>query len=468
MDFTSNLIKTIADTRYEDIPTEAVTAAKRIVLDTLGAALAGTTAPICKMVLNQVREWGGRRQSTVIGYGYKVPSPNAALANSMLARTREIDDIYERNPTHSSGIIVPASLATAEQKGRVNGREFITAIVLGIDLHCRISHASKTSPARRKWDASAAGGAIGSAVAAARILGLDKERLQNSVAIAYSQAGGSDQGVTQGLEAMTWALQHALASKAGVVSALLAQRGFSGANDPLTRYLHVFESDEYDPSMLIAEYGKKFEVVDISVKPYPCSRTHHGSIHAALTIVKECDIKPEEIEEVSVLVNEMTYRTSCEPLEIKQNPERGYDAQFSLPYSVANAIVRRRALLEDYTDEALQDSLVLEIAKKVKPKINPDIKTAVGRPAVVMEIKTRDGKIHVKREEYVFGHPKNPLSIQERQEKFSYCASRSLKPLPERTIAELLQVVDKLEDLSDITEIIKLVSASSSGSGKKL
>ena len=195
-----------------------------------------------------------------------------------------------------------------------------------------------------------------------------------------------------------------------------------------------------------------------SVKPYPCSRTHQGAVHAALSIVGESGIKPEEIEESNILVNEMTYRTSCEPLEVKQNPERGYDARFSLPYSVANAVVRRRASLEDYTDEALQDPLALEITRKVKPKMNPNIKTAVGRPAVVMEIKTRDGKKYARREEYVFGNPKNPLSIQEQQEKFRYGVSRSLKPLPERTVEEFLQLVDKLEDISDVAEIIKLLS----------
>lgn len=459
MDLTSSLVKTMANTHYEDLPAEAVTTTKRIVLDTLGAVLAGTTSPISKGIVDQIREWGGRRQSTVISYGYKVPSPNAALANSMLARVREIDDIYERVPTHSSGIIVPASLAMAEQRGEVNGKDFITAIALGIDLHCRIAHATKTSPARRIWDSSAAGGVIGSAVAAAKILGVDEERLANAIAIAYSQAGGSDQGMTQGLLPVTWGLQHALAAKAGIVSALLARRGLAGADDPLTRYFHVFENDEYDPSVLTAEFGRRFEVVDISVKPYPCSRTHHGSIHAALTIVNECGIKPEEIEEVSVLVNEMIYRASCAPLEAKQNPERGYDAQFSLPYSVANAIVRGRAFLEDYTDKALENPLVLAIARKVKPEINPDIKTAVGRPAVVMEIRTRDGKRHAGREEYVFGHPKNPLSTQEQQEKFRYCASRSLRPLPERNIEGFLQLVDKLEDASDVTQMVKLLSA---------
>ncbi len=459
MDLSDTLIKTIAGIRFEDIPAQAVDATKRIVLDTLGATLAGTSSPLAKIILDQVKEWGGSRESTVIVYGDKVPSPNAALANSCFARVREIDDIYERAPTHASGVIVPTSFAVAELRGKVNGKELITALTLGTDLSCRMARSCKASPARRVWDLTAAMTTFGAAIVAARILGLDEKTMSSAVAIAYSQVGGSDQGITEGREVPTWFLQHALAGKAGIVSALFAQKGFVGANDPIGRYYRTYENDEYDPAALTNEFGERFEGVDISIKPYPCSRTHHGSIRAALSLVSENDIEPRDISEISVLVNEMTYKASCEPLEIKQNPLTGFDAQFSLPYSVATAVVRKRALFDDYTDEAIKDSLVLEIVRKVKPMINPECKSAVGRPAVVMEIKTKDGKTYSKREDYVFGNPRNPMSVEEQHEKFRYCAGYAAKPLPKRNIEEAIELVSKLEDADDVSRVVKLLTA---------
>ncbi|MBI2917672.1 MAG: MmgE/PrpD family protein [Chloroflexi bacterium] len=458
MEPTESLLKNIGDASYEHLSAEAVAATKRIVLDTLGAIVAGTTVPWCKTLADQVKDWAGKQESAVMVLGPKVPAPNAAFANASIARARELDDVDDRLGLHASAVIVPTAFAMAEKRGRVSGKEFITGITLGIDLACRMGLASRAAQARRLWNLTAAYQTFGATVTASRLLGLDGPGMADAMAIAYSQLAASEQGSSEGAFVVTGMLQQGVAAKAAVSSALLAQKGITGLKDVIARYYKSYEQGEYDPQALVADFGQKYQGIYLGVKPYACCRTAQAAVHGTLDIIAESGIRPEDVDEVTVLVNEATFDATCKPLEAKRNPRTSMDAQFSLPYCVASALVRRKSLIEDFTDEAIADVKVLELAQRVTPALNPEVKGRFGRPPAVVQLKSRDGKVYSRREEYIKGSLRNPLTEEELLAKFRYCTTYAAKPLPQRNVEEVIGLVKDLERLDDVTRLVGLLT----------
>ena len=274
MDVILPLIRNFRAIRFEDIPGEAVEAAKKNLLDTLGAALAGSSAPGCQEVIALVREWGGNREASVINHGDMLPLPNAVFSNAVMARALDLDDLHEKGTLHSSATIVPVALGVAEYGKNVSGKDLIAAIVLGNDLTCRMALAPRISPAVTGISYSYTHGIFGGAAVAGRLLGLDETQMLNAMGIAYSQGVGNRQANVDG--ALTVRVQQGLTAKAGVVSALLAKKGITGAQNVLQGkygYYTVFERNDYSPDVLTDNLGRHFEGRNISFKLYSCCKT---------------------------------------------------------------------------------------------------------------------------------------------------------------------------------------------------
>src|SRR5688572_13887048 len=191
------LVAWIAATRYEDLPAEAINASKTYLLNTAAAMLAGSSAPGAPEVVAQVREWGGRPESTVVVHGFKAPAPLAALANGVMAHAMDFDDTQVGTGLHANVSIVPALIAAAETAPTVSGRDVLLAHVLGLELACRMTLAA-TNRASHPWLTTTLFGVFGAAAAAGKILGLDEARLRHAVGIVYSSAGGNRQGLLDG------------------------------------------------------------------------------------------------------------------------------------------------------------------------------------------------------------------------------------------------------------------------------
>lgn len=260
----------IVNTRSEDIPSEAVDNTKRDILDTVGCALAGSSAPGTMEMLGLMNEWGGTQEATVLVYGDKMPSLNAALVNGCMAHARDFDDTYDLGLVHAGVSTVPAAFAIAERRGKVSGKELVTACALGQDMLLRMV-ASVT-----EWNdfhATAIHGVFGATAAAGRLLGLDEEMMVSAFGIAYAQASGNVQAIHDGV--LTKRLQAGHAARSGVLSALLAQRGFTGARESLegqAGFFKVFYGGNYNREELFADLGKRFEGSRLGFKPYPSAR----------------------------------------------------------------------------------------------------------------------------------------------------------------------------------------------------
>jgi 2-methylcitrate dehydratase PrpD len=322
----------------------------------------------------------------------------------------------------------------AEKIGKVNGKHFITAIALGADLISRMRLAPKLKSSSTGWSANTYA-PFGTATVAAKILGLDEQRLWNAMGLAFSQAAGSLQSIVDGSLAVR--LDHGLGARAGAVSVLLAQMGLTGSRNILEgRYgfYPLYFHNDYDASRLTKDLGKRFEGTYVSVKPFPSCKLNHAPIEAVLSIVAQHAIEPKDINQIVVGVNQYAYNLCCVPRESKIVPQTIVDAQFSIPYTVAVAVVKRDLFIHDFTLDAIKDTSVLRIANKVIPMVDPELdKMGLTVAPATVEIRTVGNDKYSKRIDYVKGHPKNPMTFQDCANKLRRCASFSALPLEKTT-----------------------------------
>ena len=365
MDAIYALANYIVSTRYDDIPQNVIGIAKKFIIDSIGVGMAGSSAPGNAEIMDLIKEWGGKRESSIWVYGTKVPTPLAAFANSILIHSNDYDDTHDRTATHANVTALPAALSIAENMGS-NGKELIAAVILGVDLTCRLALASNLF---HGWHNTATVGVFGATAAAGKILGLNQEQMVNALGIAYSQAAGNRQGRQDG--AMTKRLQPAFSTKAGVTSALLAQRGVTGAKNVIQgewgffRLYHdpsrKFEPDQW-AKVLKEGLGERFEVVNLGTKPYPCVRCSHASIDGALDLANRQNIRGEEIEEVTIYTNRRVIDTAGGPFKIRTDPL--VDAQFSIPYTVAAALTRKKINLDTFEEKTIRDREIGKLGRQ--------------------------------------------------------------------------------------------------------
>jgi 2-methylcitrate dehydratase PrpD len=429
---------------------------KKDILDVLGVATAGSAALGVAEVAGLFKEWGGKKESTVIGFGCMLPSASAALVNGMMSHALDYDDGHDKSMVHAAASVVSAAFAVAQRKGGVNGKEFITAVALGVDLMSRMAMGAKTNLRVSGWVYSSIFGYFGAAAAAGKILGLDKEKMVNALGITYSQTAGSFQSIADAV--LTKRAQLGFAARAGAFSALLAERGITGPSNCIEGEYGIYNNyikGEYDPNVVIADLGKRFEIEGMGFKAYPSCGYTHGPIFSTLTLMKENGIKPDDVLEINI----STGRNAAdlfEPSERKRRPPVVPDAQFSIPYTVGVAVIKGNVGIGDFTPEAIKDERVLAVAQKVNPIILPELTKREVDPSIV-EIKTKDGRRFSMRMDNRKGTPENPMSPEEFADKFRDCLAHGRKRISKQKTEKVMQLLMNLEDVEDVGVVIRML-----------
>lgn len=457
MDVIYTLAGNIIDTNYENLPSEVVKATKRLFMDGLGVGLAGSVEAGVSELIDIVRDWDGKRESTVWVYGDRLPCVSAAQANATMVHALDYDDTHDVAILHASSVAVPTALAIAEKVGGVDGKRLITAVALAVDLAARLCLANKVSVFDRGWQYSAIHGNFSAAAITGKLLGLDKETLVSAFGLAYHQAGGNLQCIHDGTLAKR--AGPGFAARDGIMAALMAQKGITGARNVLQGrdgLFNVYHRGDYNPEALTANLGEKFEVVNLSFKPYPCCRNTNPPIDATLALVGEYNIKAEDVDSVTIYVSKGAMKLLGEPLNTKQNPSTTVDAQFSIPWAVASAIVKGKVGIAEFTPQAIKDKTVLALSNKVTPKLDESL-NRMGVSPTIVEIKTKDGKVYSKCVDTPYGSPENPMSMDAMAAKLWDCASYAAKPLSQKNVEKLIQLVSQLEAVSDVEEVVRLL-----------
>jgi 2-methylcitrate dehydratase PrpD len=283
----------------------------------------------------------------------------------------------------------------------------------------------------------------------------------NAFGIVYSSVAGNHQ-VTRDASLMK-RLQPGLAAQAAVVAVQLAQRGIRGAQgvfEGADGFFHVYLQDRVDAAIVRRDLGSRFELLNLSYKPYPCCRDTHTAIDAALALRAQAPRPASDIESIRVGVTGPGYQMVCVPEAVRLAPSTIVEAQFSIPYTVAAAWIDGPLGMRHFTDEGLQRADVLALAAKVKPYVDEEIDRVWSRfvPPAKVTVTFRDGQTVETQVDYPKGHPKNMMTAAEFSAKTMDCATYVAVPLAPDTGGRLIETVGRLETLADIAELMRVMT----------
>jgi len=444
------LLAWVAAAHYEDLPQPAIDASKTYLLNTAAAMLAGSSAPGAPEVVRQVRDWGGKPESTVAVHGFKVPAPLAAFANGVMAHAMDFDDTQVGTGFHPNVSIVPALLAVSEIVAPASGRDLLLAHVLALEVSCRMTLAA-TNRSRHPWLTTTLFGVFGATLAAGKLLGFNESLLRHATGIVYSSAGGNRQGLLDGT--LIQRVQPGFCAQAAVAAVALARQGVTGAHDVFEGRYGLYPSyygSDYEPDTLTRALGSDFHMLDLALKPYPCCSYSQEPIDAALELVREHRFGADDLLQVVVWVASPHAAGLVDrPYEPRSCPQ--VDAQFSMQYVIAAALRRRALGVADFQDEALHDPAVLALSRRVRVEIDPQREGSV-------ELLLNDGRVLSRRVLLAPGHPRRPFDRRQMSDKLRECGAHAVVPRTEAQLAALEQGILELEQRARAADLAALLA----------
>lgn len=411
----NNLATFISSLTWGDIPSKVKEAAIMQTLDTVSVAVgAQDDKQLTSMQEMYTKLITGENSATIWGKGTRVPPNMAALLNGMAGHVLELDDVHTASKTHIGTVVVSAAWAMAEHVG-ASGKAMLLAIICGTEAMSRIGMALDVKSHRlRGWHVTSTAGTFGAATACAKLLGLNAHETISALGLAGTQSFG----VWAFLEdsASNKVLHPGRAAQLGLESALLAQAGMTGPE-------HILEagdggllramSDAGDISFVDRALGERWETLCRDNKPYPCCRSIHCCIDAALFLKTEFKIHPEQITFIAIDTYEVGY-LQCGASEGSIRPQKPIDAKFSTPYCVASALLGGEVTLRDFLPEAISNKTVLGLAEKVKVNVDKYFSDAYpSHWGCRVTIILADGTRHSHMVTDASGSMENPLSTEQ-------------------------------------------------------
>jgi 2-methylcitrate dehydratase len=451
---TAKMSRWAAGLQYRDLSQEAVYQAKRFLLDSIGCALGGYQQHDVKIALEVLGEIAGRGPATLIGTGDRVDPVSAALANALMIRCMDYNDIYwKQDPSHPSDIF-PAALACCERM-ESGGEELIVGLVLGYEFEMRFCEAAFPGIRERGWH-HATLTAFVSPVVAGRALHLSWDQIQQAIGISASHHCTLG-AVTAGKLTMMKNTVDPMATQSGVFAALLAEKGYSGPEhvvDGKEGLGHVF-GPEWKLHLLTDGLGESWRITQCGMKAFPTEALTHTPISAVLDLVKKNDLHPDQVEKIQI-------RSLARAADILSDPSK-YDphtretADHSLPYVIAAALVERQVTPAQFTAKKILDPVIRAQLRKVEVVADPEIeKVFPALQRVVVNITASDGRLFSKQLDFPKGDPRNPLTDQEVEEKFAALADGVLSTGAQR---KLKDAIWNLENADSVTKVMALMRA---------
>ncbi|MEN6414192.1 MAG: MmgE/PrpD family protein [Veillonellales bacterium] len=442
MEYTKKLVEFVLDTEYKQLPTEAISLAKRHFLDCVGAALAEVAEPRSNIVQRYLDHIGAKGSCRLLGSGRKTTIDNAAFANGILAHSICFDD---SGPSHPSVTIVPPLIAMGEQY-HLSGKEIITAQVLAYDVFQRLNAVTKDAWEMRKrgWHPTGFFGAVTSAILSAKLMRLTVTQSVQAASIAATMGGGLSQNIGN----MGMPLHAGNASRNGITAAHLAKEGFIADLQPLEGRFGLMDAlcgpKNYNIEALTVSLGAPYRLIDpgITIKPYPNCWAHHKVIDAVLHLIHTHNIHADQV--VSVEVDLQPDKPTYRYLE----PKTDLEARYSLGYGIALCLLDGELGLAQFAAERIQDSQTKQTMAKIK-----HVPQSAGPEQNNVTIVMQDGTRHMHNVAYSKGHPLyNPMSDEEIMQKYRLCAGRTLSPDRVERSAAMITNLENVEDMKSVVD----------------
>jgi 2-methylcitrate dehydratase PrpD len=408
--------------RYEDLPPPVITTVKRLILDTLGVIGGAARAPGIPELNARLARWEHSGSATGLLGARRLSPPTAALANGAAAHALDFDDLHDLARVHTSCVVLPTVLATAEDLGSVSGKQFILAMAIGAEVHARLGLACNSSLSHG-WHPTMVLGTLAASLAAGKLLALDAEGLGNALGLAFHQASGSAQSMHDGVLAKR--LGAGFAARAAVLASFLARDGLTGIRRTLegdAGLFALYERGEVAPAFLLEGWRTSWRIPEYSFKPYPGCRCNHTAIGLGIRLHRE-GVRAAEVAGIEIGLGNVNWRTVGQPYDASLKSV--VHAQFNVAYSFARALLDGKVDLATYDASAIVDPGPVALAAATRVLDDPGIDPGAIAPARVA-LRLKDGRTIEASSTTIRGSPEEPIGDAELEEKLMGCLAFGL------------------------------------------
>lgn len=448
MQIEQKLATYVATTRIEEVPSNAVKVVRHILMTVLGTAVAGADEDGVQEALAVYGTPPGKQSARALVFGTRMPPASAAAVNGLMARALDYCDAMAPG-LHIGSSLVTAALAAADARGGCNGKEFLTALVVGAELASRMNLSEQSYAG---LDPTGIAGIFGAAAAAARILSLDEMQTRNALALAFNRCGGSFQSNIDGSLAVRM-IQGWVAAD-GMNCALLASTGLSGPENFISGiygYSALYAKEVEFQDRVSRSLGEDYRVLGTMFKKYPSCGMTQGATELVLRMQLKHGLDANRVSHVNVHVPGYGFRLVGHDFVLGGNPR--VNAQFSIQYCIANALIRKSSTLEHFKPKNVDNPNILAFCKRVR--VHHDVAldqrdhTSVAVSVVMQDGQTWDDQLDI-----APGFPGNALTDQEQEGRFAACFSYAGRS--EESMRALKAQIEKIEECDDVRSLIEL------------
>lgn len=440
MSATRQLANYILTSRLEDIPDDVRHEGRRALVNFTGCALGGSNHSAVDIAIEALGPFFGKPEACILGRTERADPLHAALLNGISSHVHDYDDTTPKNYMHPSSPMGSALFAYASVNP-VSGREFEHAFIIGFETGSRVANSVYPAHYDVGWHITGTAGVFGAVAAVGRLMRLTEQQMVWAIGLAAAQAAG----IREMFGSMGKAFHPGRSAQSGYMAAVLAKHGFTAGEYGLEgpRGFAAVQAAEYDLSKVTDGLGKDFDLRVNTYKPFPCGIVTHPTIDACIQLRNEDGIKPEEIEAVRLSVAPLV-KDLCD----KKNISRGLEGKFSAYHAAAIGLVRGRAGLAEFTDEAVNDPTI----RAVRERVVAEGDASVSEDGVRVEVTLRNGRVLAKSLEHSLGNLERPLSDQQLEDKFRGQATM----LPPGQVDELIRLCWTIDEVEDVRSLVSL------------
>jgi 2-methylcitrate dehydratase PrpD len=440
-DVTHTLARYLVTAGYDDLPANVRREGVRTLLNWVGVAIGGSRHETIDIAVSALSPFSGPPQASLFGRRERFDVMNAAFINGVSSHIFDYDDTHLKTIIHPAGPVASAIIALSEMQP-VSGKEFLNALVLGVETECRIGNAVYPNHYDVGWHITGTAGVFGSAAAVGKLLKLDEQQMTWALGLAASQPVG----LRESFGSMNKSFNPGRAASNGIFAAMLASKNFTSSDAMIEakRGWANTISTKQDYSEILDDLGKRYEAALNTYKPFACGIVMHPAIDAAIQLRNENKLTADQVERIELKVHPLVLE-----LTGKKTPQRGLEGKFSIYHAVAVAIVEGAGGEKQFSDRAVTDPTIVALRGKVIPVVTPGIKPE----QVDMTIVLKDGKQLHRHIEHAIGSVEVPMTDQQLETKFSDLADGII---PAAMIRKVMDACWNVETLPSAAEIAKM------------
>ena len=431
----------VVSARYDDLPANVRKEGVRTLLNWVGVAIGGSRHQTVDIAASALAPFSGPQQASLLGRRERFDIMNAAFINGVSSHIFDYDDTHLKTIIHPAGPVASAILALSEMQP-VSGKDFLNALVLGVETECRIGNSVYPNHYDVGWHITGTAGVFGAAAAAGKLLGLNEQQMVWALGLAASQPVG----LRESFGSMNKSFNPGRAASDGIFAAVLASKNFTSSDAMIEakRGWANTISTKQDYREIIDGLGQRYEAALNTYKPFACGIVMHPAIDAAIQLRNENKLTADQIERVELKVHPLVLE-----LTGKKTPRQGLEGKFSIYHAVAVALVEGAGGEKQFSDRAVTDPTVVALRGKVVPVITPGIDPA----QVDMTIVLKDGRTLHRHIEHAIGSVEMPMTDRQLETKFADLADGIL---PAAAIRRVMDACWNVENLPDAAEIARM------------